>query len=229
MGGLGGAAEEGDRILQLAEATSAIDVTVLRQKDATKAAVLAALRSGKYDGVHYAGHAFFDPQGPGRSGLVCAGREVLSGLDLAGISNLPLLVFFNACEAGRIRGRPAPPVKKASTQSYESAGVAEALMRGGIANYMSTYWPVGDDAAETFSETFYKAVLGGSTIGSALLAARKAVLGRRMSKFDSVGARADGTMRIAAWRRRTKSSPISASSGGGGIARQLRGRPSIGT
>ena len=125
---------------------------------------------GKYDCVHYAGHAFFDPQGPGRSGLLCAGREVLRGLDLAGISSLPLLVFFNACEAGRVRGRPAPPVKKASVQSYESAGVAEALMRGGIANYMSTYWPVGDDAAETFSETFYKAALAGSTIGSALLA-----------------------------------------------------------
>ena len=179
LGDLSGAEKEGDRILQLAKASSAIDITVLRQKDATKAAVLAALRSGKYDGVHYAGHAFFDPQGPGRSGLVCAGREVLRGLDLAGISNLPLLVFFNACEAGRIRGRPAPPVKKASVQSYESAGVAEALMRGGIANYMSTYWPVGDDAAETFSETFYKAALAGGTIGSALLAGRKAVLGRR--------------------------------------------------
>src|SRR5262249_9935616 len=169
LGDLSGAEKEGDRILELARATSAIDVTVLRQKDAIKPAILAALRSGNYDCVHYAGHAFFDPEGPGRSGLICAGREVLRGLDLAGISNLPLLVFFNACEAGRVRGRPAPPVKKASVQSYESAGVAEALMRGGIANYMSTYWPVGDDAAETFSETFYKAALGGSTIGSALL------------------------------------------------------------
>ena len=76
--------------------------------------------------------------------------------------------------AGRAR-----PSKKASQQAFEAAGVAEALMRGGIANYMSTYWPVGDDAAETFSETFYKAALGGSTIGSALLAGRKAVLDRR--------------------------------------------------
>lgn len=48
-------------------------------------------------------------------------------------------------------------------------------MRGGIANYMSTYWPVNDNAAETFASTFYKGVLAGRSIGSALLEGRKAV------------------------------------------------------
>lgn len=176
LGDLAGAEEEGDRILQLAGATAGIDVTQLRQKDASKAAILSALRTGKYDCIHYAGHAFFDPQGPARSGLVCAGQEVLSGADLTGISNLPFLVFFNACEAARLRGRPAPPTKPASVQVEHSSGVAEALMRGGIANYMSTYWPVGDKAAETFSSTFYKNVLAGSALGSAVLDGRKAVL-----------------------------------------------------
>ena len=130
--------------------------------------------------MHYAGHAFFDPQGPGRSGLICAGREILMGSDLMGISNLPSLVFFNACEAGRVRGRAAP-TKAASSRAVESAGVAEALMRGGIANYMSTYWPVGDEAAKAFSITFYKKVLAGAPIGAALLEARQEVfkLGNR--------------------------------------------------
>jgi CHAT domain-containing protein len=126
--------------------------------------------------VHYAGHAFFDPEGPSRSGLICAGREILSGADLTGISNLPFLVFFNACEAGRVRGRPAP-ARSASVQVSESYGVAEALMRGGIANFMSTYWPVGDRAADTFASTFYKSVLAGNPIGAAVLEGRKAVLG----------------------------------------------------
>jgi len=175
LGDLDGAEREGDRVLQLAKTDARINVTLLREKEASKAAVLAALRSGMYDCVHYAGHAFFDPQGPGRSGLLCAGKEVLRGTDLAGISNLPSLVFFNACEAGRVRGKPAKPSKNASEGGFESAGVAEALMRGGIANYMSTYWPVGDDAAETFAATFYKSALDGRTIGSALLAGRKDV------------------------------------------------------
>ena len=174
LGDLDGADREGKRIMQLAGSTAGIDVTPLLRKDATKAAILSALRTGKYDCVHYAGHAFFDPQGPSRSGLICAGREILSGADLLSISNLPFLVFFNACEAGRVRGRPAA-AKRASVQVSQSYGVAEALMRGGIANFMSTYWPVGDAAAETFASTFYKSVLAGAPIGSALLEGRKAV------------------------------------------------------
>jgi pimeloyl-ACP methyl ester carboxylesterase len=174
LGDLDGAEEEADRIAKLAG--TSIEVTPLRQKAASKAAILAALRTGKFDCIHYAGHAFFDPQGPSRSGLVCAGQQILTGADLVGISNLPCFIFFNACEAGRVRGRPGRSPKPASQQVTESYGVAEALMRGGIANYMSTYWPVGDQAAETFATTFYKDVLEGNAIGAAMLAGRQAVL-----------------------------------------------------
>jgi len=178
LGDLDGAEDEADRIAQLARTTNGIEMTQLRQKEASKAAILSALRAGKYDCIHYAGHAFFDPAGPGRSGLLCAGRQVLSGADLVGLRNLPFMIFFNACEAGRIRGRRATAGKSASRQITESAGVAEALMRGGVANYMSTYWPVGDKAAELFGATFYKEVLAGNTIGGAVLAGRKAVLSK---------------------------------------------------
>jgi len=174
---LPGAEEEGQRILKLAGSVAGIDVTEFRNGKATKPALLSALRTGKYDIVHYAGHAFFDPQVPSRSGLLCAGREVLSGADLMGISNLPFVVFFNACEAGRVRGaRAGAAATSASVRVQQSFGVAEALMRGGIANYMSTYWPVGDAPAMDFATTFYKSVLGGKAIGSALLEGRKAVL-----------------------------------------------------
>jgi hypothetical protein len=176
LGDLADADKEGDRIADLAKTNAAIEITTLQHEKATKEALLAALRTGKYDCVHYAGHAFFDPQGPSRSGLICARREILSGGDLTGISNLPFLVFFNACEAGRVRGARTAKSKPASQGVVESFGVAEALMRGGIANYMSTYWPVGDQSASVFSETFYKGVLAGSTVGDSLLAGRKAVL-----------------------------------------------------
>jgi hypothetical protein len=48
-------------------------------------------------------------------------------------------------------------------------------MRGGIANYLSTYWPVNDTAAMTFAETFYTRVLEGRSLGSSVLAARQAL------------------------------------------------------
>ncbi|HEY6908186.1 MAG TPA: CHAT domain-containing protein [Myxococcales bacterium] len=174
LGDLAGADDEGERIMQLGGATEGIDITPLIREQATKTAIIAALRTGKFDCVHYAGHAFFDPQGPSRSGLVCARREILSGADLTGFSNLPSLVFFNACEAGRVRGRPVTS-RPASERVSESYGVAEALMRGGIANYMSTYWPVGDAAAKTFATTFYGSVLSRKSLGASMLEARKAV------------------------------------------------------
>jgi CHAT domain-containing protein len=174
---LPGALDEGERLLKLSASIDGLEVTELHQERATKEAVLGALRSGKYDIVHYAGHAYFDETERSSSGLLLAGDEVLSGADLTGASNLPFLVFFNACQAGRVRGAKtrAPETPAATSVAQGSYGVAEALMRGGISNYLSTYWPVGDDAAKTFSSRFYQGVLKGASIGEALLDGRKAV------------------------------------------------------
>ena len=48
-------------------------------------------------------------------------------------------------------------------------------MRGGVANFMGTYWPVGDEAADAFADAFYSNVLTGKSIGEALQAGRGAV------------------------------------------------------
>ena len=65
-----------------------------------------------------------------------------------------------------------PSVKK---RLEESVGLAEAFLRGGVANYLGTYWPVGDASAKSFAETFYTELLIGKTIGEALLEGRKKV------------------------------------------------------
>ena len=46
---------------------------------------------------------------------------------------------------------------------------------GGAANYLGTYWPVGDTPAKAFAETFYMQLIAGKTIGDALLAGRNKV------------------------------------------------------
>jgi CHAT domain-containing protein len=112
--------------------------------------------------------------------LLCAGKQVLSGRELAGLGNLPSLVFFNACEAGRIRkGVVKSKVTTVNLDMRErverSVGVAEAFLRGGVANYVGTYWPVGDESASAFATTFYRELLKGAPIGNALVAARREV------------------------------------------------------
>jgi len=118
---------------------------------------------------------------------VCAGREILSGADLAGLSSLPSLVFFNACEAGRLRAAPVrgprrralvPRTAARLARLTTAVGFAEAFLRGGVANYIGTYWPVDDAAAETFAAELYQVLLQpGRTVGEALRAARAAVQG----------------------------------------------------
>ena len=178
-GDLTGAEGEGDRIRALLSSLPGVRFKERRAGQATREQLLADFRSGQFDVIHYAGHAFFAATHPGRSGLLCAGREVLSGADLAGLSSLPSLVFFNACESGRVRGQEEKPAKpdprKAAAITEENISVANAFIRGGVANFLGTYWPVGDAAALQFSASFYPLVLAGKPIGEAVLAARRAL------------------------------------------------------
>jgi CHAT domain-containing protein/pimeloyl-ACP methyl ester carboxylesterase len=177
---LAGAKAEGDRIKAIFDKLRpAVAIRELRGDQARKNEIASCLASGQFDVMHYAGHAFFEPASPSRSGILCAGREVLSGADLANLGNLPSLAFFNACEAGRLRrGATAAtvnPTLPAEDRVQRGVSFAEAFLRGGIANYIGTYWPVGDAAALTFADTFYTRLLNGAALGSALLTARKKV------------------------------------------------------
>ena len=144
---LPGAEEEGRRLTRTLEKTDAI-VTPLTGSEATRARLLEEFRSGRYDAIHYAGHAYFDPASPSSSGILCAGGRVLSGADLASLESLPALVCFNACESGRVR--QAPQVQRAIGRS---TGFAEAFLRGGVANFVGTWWPVSDSAAARFARS----------------------------------------------------------------------------
>jgi hypothetical protein len=173
---LPGAEEEGRRLTRTLEKTDAI-VTPLTGSEATRARLLEEFRSGRYDAIHYAGHAYFDPASPSSSGILCAGGRVLSGADLASLESLPALVCFNACESGRVR--QAPQVQRAIGRS---TGFAEAFLRGGVANFVGTWWPVSDAAAARFAGVFYERLMQGEAMGPALHAARLAV--RRLGSGD---------------------------------------------
>jgi pimeloyl-ACP methyl ester carboxylesterase len=177
---LAAAAKEGRRVREQLDALGAgARYRLLEGAQARKSELMRCFSSGEFDVIHYAGHAFFDAQQRSRSGLICADREVLSGEDLAGVGNLPPLVFFNACEAARVRtGRDAQHGSKPprSEEVRRNIGVAEALLRGGIANFIGTYWPVGDTAAGRFAEIFYTRLLAGAALNLALIDARRVLI-----------------------------------------------------
>lgn len=181
---LPGAEKEGARIVKMVENQRAINLTQIPGAEATKERLAREFASGKYDLVHYAGHAYFDDKNRSQSGILCAGDQVLSGRELASLDSLPALVVFNACESARVRSatlptRMAQPRAKANKLGPidelvdRNVSLAEAFLRGGVASFVGTYWPVGDDAADLFARDFYSAILGGNSIGESLSAARK--------------------------------------------------------
>lgn len=176
-GDLPGAAREGEVILKLLDGHPGARIEKLEGSAATHNAVLEAFGSGRFDVIHYAGHGFFNPAHPGRSGLLCHGHVPLTGSQLASLSLLPPLVFFNACEVGRVRGGKhgglVPRKYRTRERLADGIGAAEAFMRGGVANFIGTYWPVSDFAATEFASVFYPLILEGKTVGEAVLAGRK--------------------------------------------------------
>jgi len=170
---LPGAADEGAALGRMLRAGGA-EVELLSGAAATRHALLREFASGRHDVLHFAGHGFFDAGDPGSSGLVCAGREILRGADLDGLGSLPALVFFNACEAARVR-RAGRATGARLFSFRRSTSVAEAFLGGGVANFIGTHWPVGDQAALVFSTSFYQQLLDGALLGDCVLAARRQV------------------------------------------------------
>jgi hypothetical protein len=175
---LPGADDERERITRILGRARTVRLTDVRHDAATLARVTAEIESGRHDVIHYAGHAFFDAERPGESGLALADGE-LTGTALTALRRLPPLVVFNACESARLRGTRASARGSARDAGMRrNLTLAESLLRAGLAHYVGTHWPVEDAAAAAFATVFYRELLRGS-IGAALVRARRAVRARR--------------------------------------------------
>jgi CHAT domain-containing protein len=183
-GDLEGAEAEGEAVGKMLAATTGVDVDRLSGPEGTVGELTARFSSGRYDAVHYAGHAEFDPVNPGNSGIRAV-DGVLSGSALARLGTVPTLVFFNACESARVRGR-APAARsrarsdkdltrEAKDRMEKAVSFAEAFLINGVAQLIGTYWPVGDASAAAFAKSFYQDLVVGQSVGRALLSARTAV------------------------------------------------------
>jgi CHAT domain-containing protein len=182
-GDLPGADAERERISRILARVKTVRLTDVAGEAATLARVTAEFESGRYDVIHYAGHAAFDERHPGEGGLALADGE-LTGAQLSAIGRLPPLVVFNACESARLqRGATRRSGSLPRSQGIaRNLSLAETLLRAGVAHYVGTHWPVEDSSATAFAGVFYAELLRGS-IGRALLKARRAVHARRSADW----------------------------------------------
>ncbi len=149
-----------------------VDVTVLGPDDITGEALNRALLGGRYDVIHFAGHASFDEANPELSGLILKNHERFLSQKIQRFLEGQPLVFLNACQTGRTANSDAPQ----SVGEYfwrPAEGLASAFLYGGALGCVGSLWPVYDDPAAEFAIEFYKQALEGQMLGEAMRTARR--------------------------------------------------------
>lgn len=154
------AMEEQKKLLGLAGADLRVDSVPSRFVD-----LMEHLKSGKYDGLHFAGHGDFRDPNADRSRIVLDDGDELRPEHLFGESaNLGAarpLVFLNACQAGR-----------SALTLTGMGGWAPSFLRAGAAAFLGPAWSVGDKAAARFASLFYEKLLAGLPIAEAVRSTR---------------------------------------------------------
>jgi hypothetical protein len=160
-----------------------VEVDVLARDEATRARLAESLSGGDYDILHFAGHAFLEPGAPGSSALRFADGDLTADdvLDLPW-KKPPYFVFNSACESGRaVAGQ-----RLVSSQGH-SNGLAAAFLACGVYGYAGYFWPVTDEGAGTFAQTFYRELFVRENVGLAFLEARRRTLSELMRVGDLSG------------------------------------------
>lgn len=177
LGDLPDADQEADELMALLDARG-IAYDLLRGPRATYIGVQQALVSGRYEAIHYTGHAFFDNNHPDRSGLHLAGGRNLPASQIEGILRGRPIVFLNACSSAR-QGEAQEPGWEVGYTGPQAEGLASAFVSGGAAGFLGAQWPIFDAGSRDFSKSFYTALLNGASTGEAMQAARAGVRERR--------------------------------------------------
>ena len=96
-------------------------------------------------------------------------------------------MFANACGSG---GSPGPAAQ-------EPGDAARVALRQGVGAYAGTLWELHDAGSATFAASFYRTLVGGSTLGAAITAARNATLADRPFTWANYVLYGDPALRAA--------------------------------
>jgi CHAT domain len=148
------------------------DIEVEPLEDPEPRALRHALTRQPYHALHFMGHGVFDPH-TGEGALLCrdpqGGRIALSGRHLAtklkDLGSLRLVVL-NACDTALASAQPS---------HSPFAGVATALVLGGVPAVVAMQSPIDDPYALAFSAAFYDRLAHGLPVEEAVAEGRQAI------------------------------------------------------
>ena len=166
---LPGAYAEGELVANLLTAGGYASKQLLNTADKD---ILVELFSKEYRIIHLAGHSMYDAEHPRNAGLVIGNNLFLSANEIAQMRLLPELVFINCCYLGKEGNSPEALY---SHRNKLAASMGIQLIENGVKAVVMAGWPINDDAAHDFANTFYHHMLQGTAFGQAVLMARQLV------------------------------------------------------
>lgn len=126
----------------------------------------ALLEKGGFDLLHFAGHGEYNEEQPGETKIKLAeGPLRVRHLSPAAEKKLRQerpLVFFNACQVGRLD----------HSLSDLDGWAPRWVRRCGCSAFLAPFWSVRDEAALRFAQLFYAELTQGKTLGQAVFLAR---------------------------------------------------------
>lgn len=154
-------------------------------KDVTGEQVRNVMRSGRYDIIHYAGHAMFADGDPESSAWMLTDGP-LWALEirntLRSCESPPWLVFANACEAGM--DQDTEPKRRYQSNVF---GLATSFINQGVAAYIGPLWPINDAVALQIATDFYSNMLGERvSLGESLRRAKHLAMESAKAGLDNI-------------------------------------------
>ncbi|MDM0116135.1 CHAT domain-containing protein [Variovorax sp. J22R133] len=143
-----------------------------------RAMVLSQLARFDYHVIHYMGHGDFDADEGGTLLLEHedGSAEPVNGDEFAAwLADEPLrLVFLNACNTGATNARHG---------AHPFAGIATALIRERVPAVVAMQFPISDQAAIAFAQTFYERIAQGFPVDAAVAEGRKVLYSSKHSEW----------------------------------------------
>jgi CHAT domain-containing protein len=130
---------------------------------------------GRYGILHFATHGFFSSETPSKSGILLSGEDrsgengLLTAEDVAGLElNASSLVVLSACNTAL------------GTTKDGLSGLADAFLRAGAREVVSSLWSINDFSSADFMEKFYSRMQEGQSPTDALRNAKQAMMRTRI-------------------------------------------------
>jgi CHAT domain-containing protein len=137
----------------------------------SSAQIIKALFREDYKIIHLSGHGIFNSDRKKHTGMLIGNDVFLTTKEISQMSILPELVFINCCFLGKID----PAAETARNRNRLAANIGTQLIKDGVKAVVAAGWAVGDDDAEEFAKTFYKAMFTGKNFGEAVKEARQKI------------------------------------------------------